>query len=188
MDRGPDSFKVVSHLIEQEIDPYQNVINLKGNHEQLMLEAYKLERQTHRNYYVWIENGGDKTIASYDSAGFSTPPKHHLDWMKQLKTYHWDRAAKLIFVHAGIDPANFPNDGEDRHLWTRSRKFFETENWGNTLPTGTSVIHGHTPTQQGLPEIDGDFRRINIDTGACYGGELTAVVLAPDELPFFITS
>ena len=123
MDRGPDSFKVVSHLIEQEIDPYQNVINLKGNHEQLMLEVYKLERQTHRNYYVWIENGGDKTIASYDSAGFSTPPKHHLDWMKQLKTYHWDRAAKLIFVHAGIDPANFPNDGEDRHLWTRSRKF-----------------------------------------------------------------
>lgn len=188
IDRGPDSFEVVDVLSKLEFATPAQFINLKGNHEQMMLDAYNEEQGIERAYSFWIRNGGDKTLASYRRAGFDKPPKRHIDWLTQLKTYHWDKTAKLIFVHAGIDPQNFPDDGEDRHLWTRSSQFFNTENWGDKLPNGTSVIHGHTPTEHGLPDIDGDFRRINIDTGACYGGDLTAIILAPDEPPRFVTS
>lgn len=186
VDRGPESYDVLRYLMDIETSSDTPPINLKGNHEQMMLEAY--EQDGTKAYHFWLNNGGEQTLSSYRASGFDEPSARHLNWLRGLPSYHWDQAAKLIFVHAGIDPAHFPNDGEDRHLWTRSAQFFNTENWGNTLPAGTKVIHGHTPTQSGHPDIDGDFRRINVDTGACYGGELTAVILNGDEPPRFITS
>jgi serine/threonine protein phosphatase 1 len=48
---------------------------------------------------------------------------------------------------------------------------------------GLTVIHGHTPRGDD-PEVD--ERRINIDTGACYGGPLTAVMLRQGEAPEFL--
>ena len=185
VDRGPESYDVVKLLMEMEADENCNVINLRGNHEQLMLEAYTKEET--KPYHRWIDNGGQHTVVSYRRAGFDEPPAQHLSWIANLPTYYWDRTAKLIFVHAGIDTKHFPNDGEDRHMWTRSRDFFETKNWENPALEGVSVIHGHTPTKTNRPEIDGDFKRINIDTGACYGGELTAVVLAHGQSPQFIS-
>lgn len=127
-------------------------------------------------------------MKNYQANGHKEPPKLHLDWVRDLPTFYWDRQEKLVFVHAGIDPSHFPNDGEDRHLWTRSRRFFDTSKWGYALPVDTTVIHGHTPTRSGHPDITRDLRRINIDTGACYGGNLTSVILAPGESPRFITA
>ena len=46
------------------------------------------------------------------------------------------------------------------------------------------VVHGHTPTDDFEP--DAQRRRINIDTGACFGGPLTCVALAPGEAPRFL--
>ena len=50
--------------------------------------------------------------------------------------------------------------------------------------TGVVVVHGHTPT--GNFEPDANHCRINVDTGACFGGPLTAAVLAPGEGPRFL--
>lgn len=185
IDRGPQSYEVLQSLITLGSTLRRPPINLKGNHEQMLLDAYDNDGTT--AYHYWLNNGGEETLSSYRASGFDAPPLAHLNWLRDLKTYHWDRAAKLIFVHAGIDTAHFPNDGEDRHLWTRSAQFFDTQQWGGALPPGTKVIHGHTPTQSGKPDIGGDFQRINVDTGACYGGDLTAVVLAPNEIPRFIS-
>jgi len=110
-----------------------------------------------------------------------------LKWMNNLKTYHWDYQAKLIFVHAGIDLNEFPNDGAETHLWTRTERFFNSDDWPEILPIGTKVVHGHTPTAMHTPEITTGYKRINVDTGACYGGKLTAAVLAPGENPRFLS-
>ncbi len=185
IDRGPESYDVVERIMNMESNDTRTIINLKGNHEQIMLANYT--KDDFKSHHFWMDNGGRQTLDSYRRAGFDAPPKRHLEWMKTLETYHWDKAAKLIFVHAGIDPAHFPNDGEDRHLWTRAATFFETETWDNPILKDVTVIHGHTPTDDKKPEIDGGFRRINIDTGACYGGALTAVILAAGEVPKFLS-
>ena len=184
IDRGAGSCEVVNLLMKMDADPNENVINLKGNHEQMMIDAFKEKDQYVPG--VWESHGGKETMKSYSRNGFDTPPQEHLDWMAGLPSFFWDKEAKIIFVHAGIDPKHFPNDGEDTHLWTRSRDFFDTRKWKNFALEGVTVIHGHTPTKSGRPDIDGDFLRVNIDTGACYGGLLTAAVLSSGIKPTFI--
>ena len=44
---------------------------------------------------------------------------------------------------------------------------------------GRLIVHGHTPTDDGEPDLR--INRLNIDTGAVYGGPLTAAVFDEDE-------
>ncbi len=188
VDRGPDSYAVIKRLMEMEqrATPgsveHPDVINLKGNHEAMMFEACIDDDAAS----FWRRHGGTETLESYRYAGHTLPPKTHLDWINRLPCYYWDKTAKLIFVHAGIDVRRFPDDGEEKHLWSRSPRFLNSEEWPNALPGGTKVIHGHTPTDSGKPDVTAGNRRINLDTGACYGGDLTAAILAPGEPPQFI--
>jgi serine/threonine protein phosphatase 1 len=70
-------------------------------------------------------------------------------------------------------------------MWTRSRAFFDSNRWPDRDELyDLLVVHGHTPTFDFEP--DQQERRINVDTGACFGGPLTAVVLPPDDPPRFL--
>ena len=96
-----------------------------------------------------------------------------------------DEARGLVFVHGGIDPKTFPNEHDEVRMWTRSEKFFRSD----AGPIARRlrdilVVHGHTPTHDFEPDVQ--RRRINVDTGACFGGPLTSVVLAPDQAPRFL--
>lgn len=184
IDRGPNSYDVIHYLMALQNTPECNVINLMGNHEFLMLEAYRGEDQ--RAFKAWVDNGGQETLTSYEDNGFDVPDQEHLVWMKKLPSLHWDRQAGLIFVHAGIDPCRFPFENEDIRLWTRSKSFFDPAYWQSPDLIGMRVVHGHTPTESGLPDISGNGQRINIDTGACYGGVLTAAIFVPDRQVEFL--
>lgn len=185
VDRGPDSYSVIEIILALEARCDTQVISLKGNHEQLMLDAYA--KNDPRAWKTWLENGGGDTLSSYRQYGFATPLEHHLTWLDGLKTMHWDKSANIIFVHAGVDPKRFPFDGDQVKLWTRARTFFNTESWNNPALDRMRIIHGHTPTSSHHPDISVDGKRINIDTGACYGGPLTAAVIAPNREPVFIS-
>ena len=39
---------------------------------------------------------------------------------------------------------------------------------------GRLIVHGHTPLADGVPDLRGN--RLNLDTGAVFGGPLTAAV------------
>jgi len=184
IDRGPDSYDVIKYIRDLERHAAFQVISLKGNHESLMLRAY--ERKRLGDMQTWLDNGGDTTLSSYQKHGFDRPPKAHLDWLGQLPTRHFDEERGLVFVHAGIDPDVFPDEPDSVRLWTRSENFFDTKMWINPELSQICVVHGHTPTSTNRPDVTQDGRRINIDTGACYDGMLTAVVLAPHEKPRFI--
>lgn len=184
VDRGPDSYDVIEIVMSLEKDPNQKVINLKGNHEQLMLDAY--QRNKRFAYHVWLDNGGAQTITSYQDNGLTEPPARHLEWLAGLPSLYWDKEAGLVFVHAGVDPNKFPFDSEETRLWTRTQSFFDPLCWKSPALKGMRVVHGHTPTQSATPDISTDGRRINVDTGACYGGPLTAVVFAPNQDVQFI--
>ncbi|MEZ6023391.1 MAG: metallophosphoesterase family protein [Hyphomonadaceae bacterium] len=188
IDRGPDSRGVINRLMALEAAGAPSV-TVKGNHEELMLHAYGKHESI--GVYFWAENGGDETIASYRAVNGDTDDwrdaidKNHIVWLRNLPVTIHDEARKIVFVHGGIDPKVFPNCTDELRMWTRSEKFFNQRHWPKRPELeGLLVVHGHTPTDNFEPHVDA--RRINVDTGVCYGGPLTAVVLAPGERPRFL--
>ncbi|WP_084396349.1 metallophosphoesterase family protein [Henriciella aquimarina] len=185
VDRGPDSYEVIKTLQALEDRDDLDVINLRGNHEQMMIDAYEEDSDSRLH---WLMNGGDATIASYAKHGYEDPPQDDLAWLKALPTLHLDKAEKTAFVHAGVDPRTFPNCDERIHLWTRSPRFFNPNQWDIGELEGWRVVHGHTPTDDFEPQLAGTpVRRFNLDTGAVYGGKLTAAIFAHDEPVEFIS-
>lgn len=186
VDRGPDSFGVVQTAIDLEKkQPKGSVIHLLGNHERMLLDV--MDDEGGSNYSFWLSNGGVETLSSYRLAGYETVSKAHINWLKKRPILYADDATKLIFVHAGIDVTAYPDCREDVRLWTRSPKFFQSDKWTNEALSGWRVVHGHTPTDDYLPDVDGaGGRRINIDTGAVFGGSLTAAVFAPGDAVRFL--
>jgi serine/threonine protein phosphatase 1 len=191
VDRGPDSRGVIQRIMALEAlfanNPAVDVISLMGNHEQMMLDAYDSAAEPS----TWLTQGGAEAVKSYiDASDISSAswrdaiPSSHIAWMRRLPPIYRDEPRKLVFVHAGIEPASFPNESDRIYLWTRSDRFFTDENWPERDElNGLTVIHGHTP-KSFEPEIDP--RRINIDTAACFGGPLTAVMLKEGERPVFM--
>lgn len=187
VDRGPDSRGVVERV--KSLCEDGEAIALKGNHEELMLHA--CDKQESIGVYFWAENGGDETILSYVRAnGYADDFRDaidpaHLAWMRDLPVMVRDEERGLVFVHGGIDPATFPLCSDEVKMWTRSNKFFDPGRWPDRPElAGIVVVHGHTPTSDFEPHVNP--RRINVDTGACFGGPLTAAVLAPGEGPRFL--
>ncbi|MGB3625091.1 MAG: metallophosphoesterase [Henriciella sp.] len=179
IDRGPDSFAVIDTLMRLEERDDIETINLLGNHEQMMLDAYEEDGTDARLH--WLMNGGDATLESYGRRGHEDLPDPHLSWVKNLPTLHLEEDRRLAFVHAGVDPATFPHCDRRIHLWTRSQRFFNPARWDVGALKGWKVIHGHTPTHNFQPQTAGTPpRRFNLDTGAVYGGVLTAGVFTPD--------
>jgi len=187
IDRGPDSRAVVARAMA--LTQAGEAIAVKGNHEELMLHAY--EKTESVGVFFWAENGGDETISSYMMANGvyddwrDAIDDWHVKWLKALPAMIRDEERGLVFVHGGIDPATFPNCTDEVRMWTRSQKFFDPGRWPNRPELeGVVVVHGHTPTHDFKPHANPC--RINVDTGACFGGPLTAVVLAPGEGPRFL--
>jgi serine/threonine protein phosphatase 1 len=150
IDRGPDSAKVVASVRELQGASPNDVICLKGNHEDMLLQAIGRPLGT----YSWIENGGVDI------------PLDVLAWMEGLPTLWEDD--KRYFVHAGLYPGLDISRRTDRYkLWIRN-KFLDSD-----FDFGKHVVHGHTPDRGG-PQLFGN--RTNLDTGAIFGGPLTAGV------------
>lgn len=191
VDRGPDSRGVIEQVMALEArfagDPAIGVISLKGNHEHMMLSAY----DSVDDAGSWWSQGGSEAADSYAGgsglagAGWrDTIPREHVKWLRRLPLIHRDEARRLVFVHAGIEPSQFPNEAEDIYLWTRAARFFEHATWPEREELkDLLVVHGHTPRNY-KPEVFA--HRINVDTGACFGGPLTAVMLREGEDPEFL--
>ncbi|HYD86291.1 MAG TPA: metallophosphoesterase family protein [Vitreimonas sp.] len=187
VDRGPDSRGVVERAMMLTLGG--EAFTIKGNHEELMLHA--CDNRESVGIYWWAENGGDETILSYMMANGAKDDfrdaidQAHLVWLRSLPVMVRDTPRRLVFVHGGIDPKTFPECSDEVRMWTRSHKFFDPGRWPERPELeGILVVHGHTPTHDFAPHVNP--RRINVDTGACFGGPLTAVVLGPGEAPRFL--
>jgi serine/threonine protein phosphatase 1 len=187
VDRGPDSREVVDVLLEfQKAWP---CVFLMGNHESMFLNFLGWRGEEYFGGDAFLMNGGDRTLASYgyfdaddpDVKSFSLP-KEHERFYRDLKLYHRD--GDYLFVHAGIGRDLLDESDVDYAvrnarcedlLWDRS-----TIDLPHKL--GVTVIYGHTPSMDFSVRWNTPFS-IGIDTGAVYGGNLTAIRL-PDETLF----
>ena len=185
VDRGPDPRGVVDLLIEEPL-PGFDLVHLIGNHEDFLLRFLR-DRTVAP---VWMMNGGGATCRSYGVDPDAPPgygdgverlqrelrermPETHLRFFAALRPSHLE--GDYLFVHAGVRPG-VPLDAQDEAdlLWIREPFLSSAENFGRV------IVHGHTPGHAPVVRAN----RIGVDTGACYGGPLTALVLEGGERRF----
>ena len=186
VDRGPDSRGVVDVLIR--VARERPCTFLIGNHESMFLDFIGWEGPMYFAGDAFLMNGGDRTLVSYDYFDSDLEPtdfrvpKDHEDFFRNLELHHM--AGDYLFVHAGVGCQLLDERDLDyalkrvRHedlLWDRS---------GIDLPhaLGVTIVYGHTPNLDFRVRWNPPFS-IGIDTGAVYGGLLTAIRL-PDETLF----
>ncbi len=178
VDRGLDSAQVIDWLSGGAPVPVDRVVNLTGNHEDMMLAALKGTDKDANT--TWLSNGGADSLLSWNISRKVPPiewasliPAEHQAFLRALDVSY--RLGGYLFVHAGIRP-RVPIEQQERHdmLWIRE-PFLSWEPEFEAV-----VVHGHTPKQE--PVIRPN--RIGIDTGAVMGGVLTCAVLEDDRLGF----
>lgn len=182
VDRGPQSREVIEHLITQQSKDQR--IALRGNHDFYMpFEGYTNIMMIH-----WCQFGGLDTLLSYgiDIRGWNEDeihkkrndiverfravfPLHHRSFL--LSTPLTARFGDYLFVHAGIEPGIALEKQLHKDMMTMREPFLSSD-----ADHGCVVVHGHTVTEQ----VDVRVNRIGIDTGACFGGRLTALALEGD--------
>ncbi|MCX7646276.1 MAG: metallophosphoesterase [Rhodobacteraceae bacterium] len=183
VDRGPDSRGVVQHLIDGVARGAPWIV-LKGNHDRLFarfLADPAWQDPALRPDLDWLQPplGGRRTLLSYgvESAAEGSPAEVHAEAVARVPAEHlafiealplWHRTAEALFVHAGIRPGvPLEAQAEDDLVWIRGPFLMEPDDHGFL------VVHGHTtieaPTHYG--------NRLNLDSGAAYGGPLSAVAV-----------
>lgn len=176
IDRGPDSAGVVTRIMAGLAGV--QVINLAGNHEEMMLAALAGERGAAAG---WLGNGGVASLESWGVKPRQTPkewaraiPAAQVAFLRDLPVMH--QCGGYVFVHAGLRPG-LPLEQQSRHdmLWIREPFL----SYGGLLPR--VVVHGHTPEE---PHPVVRANRIGLDTGAVLGGPLTCAVLEADRMGF----
>lgn len=154
IDRGPDSAGVISDLIW--LSQTVSCVFLRGNHEDMLLRTLREEPNM---VHLFVENGGNATMASYDC--WPIPDAHQM-FLENTRLYHKEK--DTLFVHAGLNPTNGPLENQDEHdlLWIRNDYLQNPEH-----PWPFRIVSGHTPHKE--PSVSADGNRIVIDTGAVYG-------------------
>lgn len=183
VDRGPDSRAVVERLIHIAKER-PDAVFLKGNHEDVFLKFLNKPEENKE----WLGWGGIETLWSYgvetpderDALGIAEAarrliPKSHVDFLTSLELYRV--FGEYLFVHAGVRPG-VPLEKQDENdlLWIRG----EFHHAPPEKRPAEVVVHGHQPIRKPL---DAGWR-IDVDTGACFGGPLTAVVIEGESRRF----
>lgn len=179
IDRGPDSAEVIEALLRGPAIPGLRVINLMGNHEDMLLGALA-SPERNELAEVWLSNGGVASLESWHVRPGSGAadwqqqiPPAHLEFMRNLMLRH--QAGGYLFVHAGVQPG-VPLEEQLAQdlLWIREPFLSYRGDFGAV------VVHGHTPIREPVVRPN----RVGIDTGAVMGGRLTCAIFEADQLGF----
>jgi len=196
VDRGPDAPGTLERLLALQQAQAQCVF-LRGNHDAMLLHFLDLVPRGDGAAYTLACNDGLSTLKQYGCPATllqQCPEEHlpplavrhalreyvpraHLAFLAATQLLY--ATEKYVFVHAGIRPAHaLAEQREDDLLWIRAA-FLKKP---HRLPQ--TVVYGHTPTREcGFePRIEHAQRRIGLDTGAAYGGFLSAMVLPAEHV------
>ena len=190
IDRGADAPGVVARVLELKRESPENLVCLRGNHEQMLLDLLD------EGASIWLSpvTGGERTFEQYTGCKLAVKtaadfeearqkiaaslPREHLEFFRQMPLYHEDDYA--LYVHAGLDRGKHPRETEAHSLlWSRDVEFFKNY-------TGKPCFFGHTPTaflplrgRLGRHGIYISHSAIGLDTGYSYQSPLSCLQL-PD--------
>lgn len=176
VDRGPDSRGVLEFLAETtRREP--RVVALAGNHDVGLLDFLAQPDP----YGMFAMNGGFETALSYgveiDFISRETTEAGHAELKEAMPESHLAFLSGLpfsaefgdfFFCHAGIRPG-VPLDRQsvDDLIWIRAAFHHHRDLHPKV------IVHGHTPVE--APQVMEN--RVNLDTGACFTGRLTALAI-----------
>lgn len=183
VDRGPDSRGVIDHLMRGQTAGADWHV-LLGNHDRMFLRFLDDPAEPEpglRSDLSWLHPrlGGAATLASYGvhapgdrpiagvhADAIGAVPKVHRDWLESLPLHL--QFGDCAFVHAGIRPGVPLSDQAETDLvWIREPFLSDTRDHGHL------IVHGHTA----LDRATHYGNRLNLDSGAAYGGPLSAVAI-----------
>lgn len=195
VDRGPDSGAVIDFLREKGIN------SVFGNHEQSITNGWP----------VYLKHG--KVRNPDKGRTMSQLNQAQIDWLLALPKLHCIDPLNLVIVHGGLWPVPIFAQPLNviRAQMIHSRKFGSCKWWGkDAIKMGhteaelrqkgwarwyevynrpENVIYGHSvfsiPYQhQAFPHAG---KTLGIDTGSCFGGDLTAAIVGPNWVEKFIS-
>ena len=160
-DRGTDCWETIKAILN---DP--QFISLIGNHEDMLLsvmqDVIKYERLDYNNLDLLYQNGGMNTYEGWSNE----TPEEQRKWFYKIKKLpaeekYINKDGKIIFLsHAGFTPNP---DNLDWHgwyvdlIWDRCHI---TNAWPHDAPDNWIIIHGHTPIEYVVDELQWKDRTI----------------------------
>lgn len=136
IDKGLHSKEVLDILLGLKSKKY-NVIFLRGNHEELLLRAYKNSEESYR----WLKNGGLQTLNSFGVDKVDKIPKKYIQFIEDTLFFY--RYKHYIFSHAGLNlQIENPFSDTVSLLWKRGTKESDLL---NSKFKDCILINGHTP-------------------------------------------
>ena len=184
IDRGPKPVETVDFVLEFQ-EKFPNTVLLRGNHDEMMiktiLENNRMWGQT------WWHNGGAGTEERYTASNrgigeAATQLKNATDLVYKHSVGEID----YHFIHAGYFPEipvleqyeDLQRNGmgsmyEDAAMWNRSHVKYALDNKPNEWEDNVVVVCGHTP----MDDVLSTDKLVCLDTGAVFGGKLTAMVV-----------
>ncbi|BBM82409.1 metallophosphoesterase family protein [Candidatus Uabimicrobium amorphum] len=203
IDRGPDSRGVVDIILQ--LRKHHNVICLKGNHEQWMLQALEKSknswvtgmdgfsmmesysrdfadnfRQAFRNLGVKIFTQPQVNEEHYRYFFHEIMPSEHLDFFMSLQNYYENKYC--ICVHAGLN-AELPLEEQQEQdlLWSLPANFLQTWQGKKTLVMGHQGTHSVDESMWGKPIVTPKV--VLLDT-SCYETGVLSAIRFPDRKIF----
>lgn len=156
IDRGPDSKGVLDFIFELRETGF-SVQGVKGNHEEMCLHA----GDSFEDMVLWIVNGGQATLDSFDAEGPGDIPRVYRLFLASLPYYII--LDDFILVHGSLnfDLAD-PFADSEAMLWQRECTVDSSRIGGRRL------IAGHTPVTREQLEASLKGDRIMLDNGCVF--------------------
>lgn len=175
IDRGPASMQLM-----QDIMKWDNIVALLGNHELMMYDYLK----HNRNWKWWMNpsNGGDITLEQYQKLSEEEKEKvlkYITDMYLQVELTLNDQT--FLLSHSSFIPERGTMKSveaspyEHEHVtWDSPWRFWEYEPESSYKQDGRTHIIGHVPVQRisnaKMPvAYESDYNIINIDLGCSLG-------------------
>ena len=159
INKGPDSkgvLDLVMSLIQNDIKVY----SVRGNHEQLLLDAFNNNEKNE----LFKDRGGKETLESFQVGNIHDIPNVYIDFINELP--YFIELKDYVIVHAGFD-FSLDNPFSDYESMLTIRNFTMSPASLNYR----KVIHGHNAIN--LQEIyrsiiEPNSYQLNIDNGCVY--------------------
>lgn len=192
VDRGPMSAEVVQWIRKENEKNPDRVKAIMGNHDDKHYRYYRhtLKRRQHPNYKIPMRPFNMDKIRVFNSL-----TDEDLDWIGSLPAWLPLRAGWMT-VHAGLEPYKSLAD-QDWHKVSHIRfldpvthKTVSLDDdyhpppgsvfWTDIYSLSYSVVYGHNVHSLSDPCVtvkENGAQLVGIDTGACFGGKLTAFLV-----------